>query len=169
MWTDHGEFQTTVQSVWNKKIRGTEQFILCKKLKALKCPLKQLNLKHFAHISVRASKADQDLKEAQMQLHDLPGNVLLQTTISNCFQQQAKCSYLKNSDRCTKFFHDLVKNNVKRNHISMILKDDNTLTSSQQEVATEFLEFFGKLLGTREECDRIDTNVLLSGLRITDQ
>ncbi|KAI3450765.1 hypothetical protein Pfo_007430 [Paulownia fortunei] len=183
MWACHGEFQTLVQSVWCQRLSGTEQFILCRKLKALKHPLKQLNLKHYGHISARASTANLDLKMAQLQLHDQPGNEALQTSVTdlrkrakflneaerNFFQQQAKCSYLKNSDKCTKFFHDLVKRNVKRNHIISILKEDGNRTSSQQEVANEFVEYFVKLFGTRDECIRIDCGVLSSGSRITDQ
>lgn len=45
MWANH----EIVQNSWKIEIRGTKQFILCKKLQGLKVELKKLNEKHFAH------------------------------------------------------------------------------------------------------------------------
>ncbi|GAB2302153.1 hypothetical protein Dimus_036171 [Dionaea muscipula] len=42
------------------------------KLKALKGPLKQLNVLHFSHISARADQAKKDLHLVHQQLHDGP-------------------------------------------------------------------------------------------------
>ncbi|KAK6128249.1 hypothetical protein DH2020_038008 [Rehmannia glutinosa] len=61
---------------------STKQFMLCKKLKNLKCPLKELNIKHFSHISSRAAKAKEDLEWGQLQLHDDPTNVDLQNFVA---------------------------------------------------------------------------------------
>lgn len=38
------------------------------------------------------------------------------------YQQRAKSTYLRSSDRCTQFFHDVVKRNNKRNAIVTITK-----------------------------------------------
>ncbi|KAI5663501.1 hypothetical protein M9H77_22824 [Catharanthus roseus] len=50
MWSDHGRFLSPVEWYWSMDIQGTKQFAMCRKLKLLKKPLKELNRKHFAHI-----------------------------------------------------------------------------------------------------------------------
>lgn len=49
--------------------------------------------------------------------------------------QQAKSSFLKNSDRCLKYFHTMVKRNSKRNHIVVVCKEDVSITTFKQHVA----------------------------------
>ncbi|KAK4422070.1 hypothetical protein Salat_2157900 [Sesamum alatum] len=66
MWADHPDFIATVEHGWNLNVDGTPQFSLCKKLKALKGPLKAFNNLHFSHISVRAKEADLALHDAQL-------------------------------------------------------------------------------------------------------
>lgn len=88
-----------------------------------------------------------------MQLHNQPTNLLLQEKVKKLrkdglflceaerasYLQQAKNKYLKNYDRGTKFFHAIVKRNSKWNYIASINREDGSLTSSQQEVAEEFI------------------------------
>ncbi|XP_022897441.1 uncharacterized protein LOC111411107 [Olea europaea var. sylvestris] len=150
MWMDHSDFQSVVSSSWNQPIHGTKQYNLCKTLQRLKENLKQLNYKLFTHISAHADKARHDLKAAQMELHDLPTNIELQSKVAllrkqavglydaerSFYYQHAKCAYLSKNDKCTKFFHSLVKRNVKKNFI-----------------AAE----------TNHACDPIDLNILREG------
>lgn len=56
------------------------------------------------------------------------------------------------SDRCTKFFHDMIKRNNKRNTIVAIVKRPGEHTTSLSEVATEFEEYLQELLGTTMLC-----------------
>lgn len=59
------------------------------------------------------------------------------------YYQKAKCEYLKNSDKCTKFFHSMVK----RNFITTVHKGDGLCNFSLEEVADEFMQFYSDLLG----------------------
>ncbi|KAK6115461.1 hypothetical protein DH2020_007730 [Rehmannia glutinosa] len=43
MWVSHTDFNDLVATHWDLYVRGTKQFIFCKKLKHLKRPLKELN------------------------------------------------------------------------------------------------------------------------------
>ncbi|XP_022880540.1 uncharacterized protein LOC111397792 [Olea europaea var. sylvestris] len=61
---------------------GTKQFVLCKKLYNLKGALKELNAKHFGHISIRANDAKRELEAAQLRLHDQPANVHYQLMVA---------------------------------------------------------------------------------------
>ncbi|KAK6163762.1 hypothetical protein DH2020_000626 [Rehmannia glutinosa] len=92
MWASHTDFNDLVATNWNLYVRGTKQFMLCKKLKHLKRPLKELNNKHFSHISSRAAKAKEDLERAQLQLHDDPTNVDLQNFVATMRKQSMSLS-----------------------------------------------------------------------------
>ncbi|PSS17592.1 Ribosome-binding protein like [Actinidia chinensis var. chinensis] len=61
MWAQHSDFLDIVSRVWRLQVHGTEMYKLCRKLKALKQPLKELNKLHFSHISPRAAAAEEDL------------------------------------------------------------------------------------------------------------
>lgn len=177
MWTKHDEFQNVVHNVWNQNIDGTSQFALCRKLKSLKLPLKQLDALHFSHISSRANSAKIALEEAQDRFHNDPDNDNLRIEVMQLrkkahflsaaeldfYFQQAKSSYLKHGDKCTKFFHTTVKRNKKKNFIAAVNKADGSLTTSEDQVAEEFIRYFQSLLGTSSITESIDISVLQSG------
>ena len=177
MWASHESYHSTVQNAWRQDVYGTMQYKLHKKLQGLKEPLKHLNQRHFGHISARAEAANNLLKLKQMELHNQPGNTELQVTVSDLrkkafflseaersfFSQRAKCQYIINSDRGTKFFHALVKRNSRKNHIAVIRAEDGALTSSYQQVADEFVRFFQKLYGASENCASVDLGVIRTG------
>ncbi|XP_022899391.1 uncharacterized protein LOC111412700 [Olea europaea var. sylvestris] len=155
MWTNHEDFHYVVSNIWNQVVRDTKQFLLCKKLQGLKGVLNKLNSKHFAHISSWGEHASKKLELAQKDLHGDPTNSQLQSDAArlrkeamvlgeakrNFYYQQAKCVYLKEGDKCTKFVHSLVKRNAKRNHIPAGIKRDGTYSSSQKEVVDNSFTF----------------------------
>ena len=111
--------------VWSTQIHGSDMFRLCRKLKLLKEPLKDLNKKHVSHISSRVIAAKARLCDIQQQLHDNPTDSLLLVQLvevkSSAFKlaeaersycsQLAKMKYVKESDKGSKFFRDLIKSN----------------------------------------------------------
>ncbi|GFS35287.1 hypothetical protein Acr_00g0038880 [Actinidia rufa] len=133
-------FTWTNNSVWCKLDRVM-------KLKTLKDPLKSLNKHHFSHISTRSATAEEELQQAQQQLHNNPNDSELQEAIpilrakalklaeaemSFC-SQIAKAKFLKNTDKATKFFHNMIKIKHTRNNIpSISLEDGSRSTSSKQ-------------------------------------
>ena len=72
MWANHDKFLETVSNAWSRNLRGTAMYKFCRKLKAVKDPLKDLNRKHFSHISAKAEAAEEELIRAQQQLYDNP-------------------------------------------------------------------------------------------------
>ena len=143
----------------------------------LKGDLKKLNAMHYSHISASAERASKALKDAQLHLSSHPDIAALNEALlglrkearllANAEQlfisQKVKCSYLKESDRCSKFFHSMVKRKAKRNHIASIYKEDGTPTCSVQEVEEEFTRYFQGLLGSSSTCQPIVSKVLRSG------
>ncbi|XP_022873326.1 uncharacterized protein LOC111392262 [Olea europaea var. sylvestris] len=148
-----------------------------RKLSKLKGALKELNFKHFGHISTRASEAKNDLEAPQLQLHNQPMNMhfqllvakLRKKTVGLCeaersfYYQKAKYVFLKQSDKCTKFFHSIVKRNSSRNFIDTILKEDGRYTTSQDQVAMEFVNFYTSLLGKNCPTRPIEMDIVING------
>lgn len=88
--------------------------------------------------------------------------------VERCFyQQQAKCAYLKQSDRCNKFFHDLVKRNNKRNSVMAITKAFGEQTTSTREVEEEFVSHFEKLMGKAKTCPPVNATAPIAGPMLT--
>ena len=149
MWVNHGDFLSIIRSVFQQHVLGTKQFSWCKNLQQLKGPLRRLNSNHFSHIFFRVARATKELEEAQLSLQNLPHDQSLQSQISlmwkqtlflkeaerSFYHQQAKCTYLKLSDRCTKIFHAIVKHNF----ITAISRVDASMTTSTNQVAEEFI------------------------------
>ncbi|GFZ20850.1 hypothetical protein Acr_29g0000120 [Actinidia rufa] len=177
MWTLREDFQRIVSMVRDNKVYGSAMFRLCRKLKFLKEPLKELNKKHFSRITSRATAAEADLYEIQQKLHDNTSDPLLQEQMVKMKQtafnlaeaersycsQLAKMKYLKNSDRGSKFFHDLIKIHRNKGQIVSITLPNGSRSKSQQEVNESFVEFYKNLLGSSSSCTPIDRNVLLEG------
>ncbi|KAL2246474.1 UNVERIFIED_CONTAM: hypothetical protein Sindi_2915600, partial [Sesamum indicum] len=173
MWADHPDFLATVEAKWNLSVDGTAQFCLCKRLKALKGELKAFNSQHYSHISARAKEADHTLQVAQNQLESNPGDVALRNSLGDLrkravflaeaerqfFYQKAKIHYLKDGDRNTKFFHDMVKRNVTKNSIGAVTRADGTVITAAEDIAQEFVDYYTSLLGTEAHTLPVDDGV----------
>ncbi|GFY81235.1 hypothetical protein Acr_01g0010440 [Actinidia rufa] len=177
MWAKHDNFLELVSSAWQMQMDGTAMYKLCKRLKALKGPLKILNRQQFSHISARTEEAEENLAQAQQQLHDNPGDSVLQATVlelrskalklaeaelSFC-SQLAQAKYLKNSDKGTKFFHNLIKSNRAKNFIASITLEDGSRSTSNNQVSNASVQYYMGLLGTKEDCIKLDRDIVLKG------
>lgn len=177
MWIGNPKFQQIVESTWNRHYYGREQFILCKKLKLLKGPLKTLNAKEYSHISSRVERACAELEDVQMKLqndidnHDLQSQIAVLTKKARFLSeaerdflvQKSKCNYLLNTDRCNKFFHGLIKRNIKINSIAQLKLEDGSWTESTDQVVSAFQSFYSSLLGTKDQCEAPSPDVIVCG------
>ncbi|KAL2246037.1 UNVERIFIED_CONTAM: hypothetical protein Sindi_2871900 [Sesamum indicum] len=170
---DHPNFLVTVEARWNLNVEGTSQFSLCRILKALKGALKAFNTPYYSHISTRAKEAELALQDAQNQLESNPKDVALRDSLGDLrkkafflieaerqfFYQKAKIHYLKEGDRNTKFFHDMVKRNVTRNSIGAVTRADGTVIIEVEDIVQEFVDYYTSLLGTEAYTLPIDDGV----------
>ena len=177
MWAMHDQFLETVSSCWPSSVYGTPMYILCRKLKLLKGPLKELNRLHFSHISQRVSRMESKLEQLQVSFELdrdnqllLEHDKLLRSKLSflkfaenQFFSQKIKCKYLKESDRGTKFFHALMGQNHRRNFIPAIMCRNGNLSSSLKAVGDEFVAYYQQLLGTSKSTIPIDSDVISCG------
>ncbi|XP_073049656.1 uncharacterized protein [Primulina eburnea] len=99
-------------------------------------------MRQFGHISTRAAIAKKKLEDVQRVIIDsrteaadyrlVKRDTEIMLEAERLFiVQKAKINYLKQGDRCTKFFHDLIKRNNKR---SALLAIKNTEVPSDQEL-----------------------------------
>lgn len=161
MWIKHPMFSSILDTGWTTHVRGTKQFILSSKLKALKIPLKALNKAEFSHIYMRAETANSDFQAAYDALdvcfatEEQHNNVkmlrqkamFLAEAERLFFCQKLKTSHLISADKGSKYFHDLIKSRNKANYIACIVDEMGNTTISIEQVGAAFVDFFKDLFG----------------------
>lgn len=148
MWTAHDGFLDLIANHWQSNVTGSPMYTLCRRLKLLKLPLKQLNNLHFSHISARVIRAESELHQHQSLLHDDRDNpqllmqdkhlrlslVNLKSLEKMFYGQKLKSAYLKECDKGSKFFHAMMRQKQRRNFTPAIVCSNGLLSSSMDEV-----------------------------------
>ncbi|KAL0295332.1 UNVERIFIED_CONTAM: hypothetical protein Scaly_3106100 [Sesamum calycinum] len=189
MWADHPDFIPIIEGRWGLNVEGTPQFRLCRKLKVQphlshnSGSLKVFNNLHYSHISARAKEADLALQDAQTHLESNLEDVAIRDSLGDLrkkatflaqaerqfYFQKGKIHFLKQGDRNTKFFHDMVKRNAARNSILAITKADGSIITSAPDIAQEFVDFYTSLLGTEDQTLPVDDGVFHWGPSLTSE
>jgi hypothetical protein len=131
MWVEHPEYAGLISDGWQLPVEGSPMFVLCRKLKSLKQPLKSLNKLHFSHISERVARMEAALEQHQHLLHDSRDDISLLKRVNALkinlinlksaekafFSQKLKCIFFKDSDRGTSFFHALMSHRHRKSFI----------------------------------------------------
>lgn len=181
MWVKHEQFQAIVSNSWDVPIMGTSMFILCKKLKRLKRPLKELNRKDFSHISSRADCAVRDLDALQNQVSSNWGCPVWKSQLRDSkqkafrlleaerlyFSQMTKGSFLMLSDRNSKFYHSLIRRNIAKRSITCIKMSDGSSSTSLTQVADQFIDYYSSLLGSSSHVQCINQSIMDSGPKLS--
>ncbi|GFY83047.1 hypothetical protein Acr_02g0012870 [Actinidia rufa] len=87
---------------------------------------------------------------------------LAEAEMSFC-SQLAKAKFLKNSDKGTKFFHNLIKIRHIKSGIPSITLGDETRSTSNKYVSDAFMQHYMGLLGTKRECMRLNPKIACKG------
>ncbi|KAL0444065.1 UNVERIFIED_CONTAM: hypothetical protein Slati_2129200 [Sesamum latifolium] len=85
------------------------------------------------------------------------------------YYQKTKIHFLKQGDRNTKFFHEMVKRNAARNSILAITKNDGSIITSVPDIAQEFIAFYTSLLGTEDQTWSVDDDVFEWGPMLSSE
>ncbi|XP_011016272.1 PREDICTED: uncharacterized protein LOC105119785, partial [Populus euphratica] len=177
MWTHHVSFSDLVAANWHHEFYGSPMFTFCKRLKALKGPLRELNRLHYSHISARVARAEAALDHHQTIFSNdrdnpqlLAEDKLLQQQFLHLkaaerqfFSQKLKFTFLKECDQGSSFFHALMSRKHWQNYIPAIHRSDGTITTSIDEVGTVFVDYFSHLLGTSKDTLPLDSSVIQHG------
>jgi len=180
MWAEHQDFKHLLSAQWQVAVYGSPMYVLCRRLKLLKAPLKQLNALHFAHISERVCRVEADLEHHQSLLHNDKDNehllardkklrldlINLKLVEKMFYSQKLKCNYFKDCDSGTSFFHALMNHKYKKNFIPAICRSDGSLTTSMAEVGDVFVCFYQQLLGTSRATLPLDESVVSRGPKL---
>ncbi|KAF5206108.1 reverse transcriptase, partial [Thalictrum thalictroides] len=130
-WPLHSSFKETVRAYWQVPVQGNPICVLTLKLKNLKYALKEWAKIHFANLSESVVTARDKLAEVQGKLDVHPQDVHLileekelrkqYSDLLNMEFEELKhkshCTWMVKADKCTAFFHSILKERRSSNKI----------------------------------------------------
>ncbi|XP_039158375.1 uncharacterized protein LOC120288459 [Eucalyptus grandis] len=145
--------------VWDSPFHGSPVYILCAKLRLLKCKLKQNNKELFSDLSRRTAEARRALQATQGAMQVDPFSSTLADTEKqqiqvftdlhlqeeSFYRQKSRVRWLKEGDRNTKFFHQMVNKRHLQNRITSVTSGDTTIFDLS-EIQKVFVDHFQDLL-----------------------
>ncbi|XP_039028779.1 uncharacterized protein LOC120162766 [Hibiscus syriacus] len=160
-WALHPSFIHEVHQSWQPTIQGNPMQVLFSKLKRLKGSLKRLNKDCYSDISNRFQQKKIELEMQQLSTlrgdDTLEKELTLQKELKSLeeaelmfLKQKGKAQWLKEGDRCTKFFHSIIAAKNKRDTIRVIVDDQGRRLESFDNMATEVINYFKSLIGTAD-------------------
>jgi hypothetical protein len=181
MWLKDEGFVDRVRGWWaSYQFQGTPSFILAKKLRALKGDIKTWNRSVFGNVGALIQERVDGLKALELAVEggglseeererksllcrDIE-RALLQEEIS--WKQKSRVKWLKEGDKCTKFFHLMANSNKRFNTIDFLLID-GSLSSNPiaiREHAANFYEsMFAESMSWRPRLDDLEFDSLSTG------
>jgi hypothetical protein len=157
IWLKADGFVGRVKQWWDSYLfQDTSSFVLACKLKTLKQDLKKWNEEVFGNIERNKRKLFEELQafdsfEGSKALveEEILKKTKIVSKIERCslleeVRQKSKVLWLKEGDKCTKFFHSIANSNKRYNSIDSLLIGD-TLSSKQTEIGEHVVEFYQKL------------------------
>ncbi|XP_020253912.1 uncharacterized protein LOC109830973 [Asparagus officinalis] len=182
MWTMHDCFLPTVSNAWQQRIKVCAMFSVCSKLKNLKIALKDINRRFFYNISEQVHHAQQALEDVQKELQvDPMSSVLIEqekkciskyNTLKDCelsfFKQKARIDWSIQGDRCTEFFHSMIKANRHHNRVMLLYNYLGQRLTEGDDIVNEFITHFKSLMGTAVDTTPPKINIIHSGPRLDD-
>ncbi|XP_039021885.1 uncharacterized protein LOC120154136 [Hibiscus syriacus] len=174
-WTLHQNFLNTVFNYWLQSCHGNSMKKIFLKLKRLKASLKILNKDYFSDISARIrSKRDEIEKQHILTLRGVEpiGTELdLQRELNTIeeaeamvLKQKAKTHWLKEGDKCSKFFYSVTATKNKCDTIRALVDDQGRRLDSFDDMSNETINFFKNLLGSSDPKVKACSTSLLKGL-----
>ncbi|GJZ69544.1 hypothetical protein Tco_0633094 [Tanacetum coccineum] len=162
------EFLPLVKKEWDVDIVGYKMYILVKKLKKLKYHLNKLSWKDD-NVLQRVANLKNKLSHVQNQLDKDFHNNSLSIKVAqvlkdyneavkdeeNMLYQQAKVDWLKEWDKNTAYFHQVVKGRRHKNHIDVVC-DEQRRRFEGNEVSNQFVKHFQMFLGASRSMKEID-------------
>ncbi|XP_039038968.1 uncharacterized protein LOC120176645 [Hibiscus syriacus] len=148
---------------WTVQCDGNPMQRLFLKLKRLKPKLKNLNKEQFSDFSNRVLSKRANLERIQLinLSHTDHRNIEeerrihaelvdLEVAEFEFYRQRAKVHWLKEGDLNTKFFHQRVESNKKKNTIKVLVTQNGQFLDSFDDMDDELVSFFTNLIGTAD-------------------
>ncbi|XP_058776291.1 uncharacterized protein LOC131650607 [Vicia villosa] len=160
-WFSLGSFVPCVEKEWKSlKVEGRGDFVIKEKLRLLKDKLRSWNKEVFGKIDLEMEEGVRDMKKADERLvsgfNSFDENLFLRKEAcskfwrnlrikENMILQKSRCSWLKEGDANSSFFHKVMKQRRSRNHIGPILSSGEMIDSVdgvKEEVFNHFEKKF---------------------------
>lgn len=145
--------------IWNStKVSSCPMYSLIDKLKVLKRHIKDWNHNVFGDVNKKVFEAKESLSKIQDEISQLGltherfnQEVEAKLKVLDClkiqhqfWQSKVRLSWLKDGDRCTRFFHTYAKVRAAKSSISC-LKIGNSLTSDSSLIADHIVHYYKNL------------------------
>jgi hypothetical protein len=174
MWLKEEGFVDKVFSWWSSfSFMGSPSFVLAKKLRALKGEIKRWNREVFGDVGARnkawaeelelldrseeVRRLSEEEKERRRSLaFDLEAS-LLQEEIS--WRQKSRVRWLKEGDKCTKFFHQVASANRRNNSIESLIVNGSPTSDPVcigEHVVNYYESLFSEPLSWRPRLDNVE-------------
>ncbi|KAF9586823.1 hypothetical protein IFM89_039961 [Coptis chinensis] len=158
-WTLHPSYLDTVKQAWNLNLLGNLVSILCQKLKALKHTLKTWSRTHFSDLSRRIESTRISMHTLQLLIQSVPfaANIAAEksTKMICCelllyeyedIKQRAGTKWVVHGDKCTAYFHNIVKERKCRNKIWSITDEGGNRQETHSSVVEVLVDHYKSIL-----------------------
>ncbi|XP_043705329.1 uncharacterized protein LOC122655176 [Telopea speciosissima] len=162
MWVSHPDFLSTVSQCWSTTVVGSPLYIFFIKLKLLRAHLRSWNRNTFGIIHQNVCNAEDRVSSAEITCNQDPNEanrgilaeakknlhkVLLQEEIF--WRQKSRVKWLKEGDRNTKFFHNLVKARRCKKGVECIKDNLASWVIGEARVAEEVIRYFSAIFSSQ--------------------
>jgi hypothetical protein len=178
MWLKEEGFVAKVKGWWDSfQFSGHPSFVLAKKLKALKWEIKRWNWEEFGDVREKNKASIEELKmldrteetrhlteeekdRKRQASRELEASLLLEEI---SWRQKSRIRWLKEGDKCTKFFHQVANANRRNNSIESLVVN-GTPTSDPTMVGNHIVNYYDSLftepLNWRPRLDNLEFDML---------
>jgi hypothetical protein len=174
MWLKEEGFVDKVKSWWSSfYFMGSPSFILAQKLRALKEEIKRWNREVFGNVGARNKAwaeelesldrseevrrlSDEEKERRRVLVADLEAS-LLQEEIS--WRQKSRVRWLKEGDKCTKFFHQVASANRRNNSIESLIVNGSSSSDPAcfgEHIVNYYESLFTEPLSWRPRLDNLE-------------
>jgi hypothetical protein len=178
MWLKEEGFVERVRIWWGSfQFFGSASYVMAKKLRALKWEIKRWNLEEFGDVRERNKARCEELKsldcteeggqlseEEKVRRSQLSRELeasLLQEEIS--WRQKSRVRWLKEGDKCTKFFHQVANANRRNNSIDSLVVN-GSVTSDMAIICDHIVNYYDSMftepLNWRPRLDNLEFDKL---------
>ncbi|XP_039016472.1 uncharacterized protein LOC120147085 [Hibiscus syriacus] len=151
-WTKNPNFLTEIKKSWQLPTQGNPMLPLFLKLKNLKTCLRNLNKACYNNIADRVKLKKMELEQIQLSTLNRTSSIDVELNIQSelssleqaeklFLKQKAKMQWLKEGDKCSKFFHSVTASKNKRETIRVLVNDHGRKLEDFDDMASVSLQY----------------------------